>query len=497
MITTAAASFLGHAPRWYSLSVIALLALNIPLYFVAGPVVTAWAIVLEFIFTLAMALKSYPLAPGGLIALEAVLLGLTTPQQVYAETVNGFPVILLLIFMVTAIYFMRELLLYLFSRVLIVVRSQTLLAFFFCLMAAVLSAFLDALTVLAVVISVALGFYTLYYKVAAASEDLDPDDLASNVHLPVARHGELEQFRASLRGLMMHAAVGTALGGVTTLVGEPQNLLIGHEMGWTFVEFFVECAPVTLPVLAAGLVTCVLVDRFRLFGFGTPIPAEVRELLIVFEQREAAHRTQRDRWRLTVQGLGAVLLVAALALHVAEVGLIGLLIVVLLTAFIGVSEEHALAEAFKGVMPFTALLVVFFAVVAVIHSQDLFGPVLAWVLTLDRAVQTPWLYLANGALSAVSDNVFVATIYISEVKRAFAAGLITREQLELMAIAINTGTNIPSVATPNGQAAFLFLLTSALAPMIRLSYGRMVWMAVPYFLVMTTTGLLAVIYLLH
>lgn len=55
-------------------------------------------------------------------------------------------------------------------------------------------------------------------------------------------------------------------------------------------------------------------------------------------------------------------------------------------------------------------------------------------------------------------------------------------------MAINTGTNLPSVATPNGQAAFLFLLTSALAPLIRLSYGRMVWMALPYTLVLTTVG---------
>ena len=59
-------------------------------------------------------------------------------------------------------------------------------------------------------------------------------------------------------------------------------------------------------------------------------------------------------------------------------------------------------------------------------------------------------------------------------------------------MAINTGTNLPSVATPNGQAAFLFLLTSALAPLIRLSYGRMVWMALPYTLVLTLVGLLCV-----
>ena len=65
-------------------------------------------------------------------------------------------------------------------------------------------------------------------------------------------------------------------------------------------------------------------------------------------------------------------------------------------------------------------------------------------------------------------------------------------QFELLAVAINTGTNLPSVATPNGQAAFLFLLTSALAPLIRLSYGRMVWMALPYTLVLTLVGLLCV-----
>ena len=49
---------------------------------------------------------------------------------------------------------------------------------------------------------------------------------------------------------------------------------------------------------------------------------------------------------------------------------------------------------------------------------------------------------------------------------------------------------------PNGQAAFLFLLTSTLAPLIHLSYMRMVIMALPYTIVLTATGLLAVIYLL-
>ena len=87
----------------------------------------------------------------------------------------------------------------------------------------------------------------------------------------------------------------------------------------------------------------------------------------------------------------------------------------------------------------------------------------------------------------------MATVYISEIDAALAKGEINRQEFERLAIAINTGTNLPSVATPNGQAAFLFLLTSALAPMIRLSYGRMVFMALPYTFVLTSVGFVAVV----
>jgi NhaB family Na+:H+ antiporter len=42
----------------------------------------------------------------------------------------------------------------------------------------------------------------------------------------------------------------------------------------------------------------------------------------------------------------------------------------------------------------------------------------------------------------------------------------------------------------------LFLLTSALAPLIRLSYGRMVYMALPYTIVLSIVGCWAVVYML-
>ncbi|MEE9141784.1 MAG: sodium/proton antiporter, partial [Gammaproteobacteria bacterium] len=162
----------------------------------------------------------------------------------------------------------------------------------------------------------------------------------------------------------------------------------------------------------------------------------------------------------------------------------------------GIVEEHRLGKAFEEALPFTALLVVFFAVVAVIDNQNLFTPMIAWVLSFPVDQQPALFYLVNGALSAISDNVFVATVYITEIHEALQSGVIDRAQFDLLTIAINTGTNLPSVATPNGQAAFLFLLTSALAPRIRLSYMRMVWLALPYAIVLTVTGFLAVTYLL-
>jgi len=487
-------SFLGQSPRWYKAVICLFLLLNPLLLATLGPVVTGWVLVIQFIFTLGMALKCYPLMPGGLLLVEALLLRLTTPEALYEELQHNFPVILLLMFMVAGIHFMKELLLFLFSRILLGVRSKAVLSLLFCVLSAFLSAFLDALTVTAVIISAAVGFYAVYHRVASGANPREESALDSDYQVEQLHREDLEQFRDFLRSLLMHGAVGTALGGVCTLVGEPQNLLIGHEMGWHFADFFRKVAPVSMPVLAAGLVTCVLLEKLRLFGYGTLMPERVRQVLASYSAEEDAARSQAQRVALVVQGLAAVILIVCLGLHIAEVGLIGLLVIVLITAFTGITDEHRLGRAFQDAMPFTSLLVVFFAVVAVIHQQQLFSPLIAWVLALPSEQQPGMLYLANGLLSAISDNVFVATIYITEVKQAFVNGAMSREHFETLAVAINTGTNLPSVATPNGQAAFLFLLTSAIAPLIRLSYGRMVWMALPYTMVMGGLGWWAVTY---
>ena len=489
-------NFLGEAPDWYKLTIAVFLIINPVLLYTTGPFITGWALIGEFIFTLAMALKCYPLQPGGLLAIEAVLLGMTSSDSVYNEVSDNFEVILLLMFMVAGIYFMKNLLLFVFTKLLINVRSKTAMSLLFCGVSAVLSAFLDALTVTAVLISVAVGFYAVYHKVASNRQTLTDHDHSSDDHVVEYHRSDLDQFRAFLRSLIMHGAVGTALGGVCTLVGEPQNLLIAEKAGWEFLQFFYNMAPVTMPALAAGLITCVILEKAAVFGYGAKLPQAVREVLSNFAAEQELKRTRNDIVELWVQGVVAVILVLALAFHVAEVGIIGLMIIVLLTSMNGVIQEARIGHAFEEALPFTALLVVFFAIVAVIHEQHLFEPVTHFVLGLEPAQQPGMLFLANGLLSMISDNVFVATVYINEVKTALLAGEITREHFDKLAIAINTGTNLPSVATPNGQAAFLFLLTSAVAPLIRLSYGRMVVMALPYTIVLTVVALGCVVFVL-
>ena len=491
LITAFSSNFLGQSPNWYKQLIIVFLLVN-PVIFIINPFVAGWLLVIEFIFTLAMALKCYPLQPGGLLALEAVVIGMTSPASVYQETLANFEVILLLMFMVAGIYFMRELLLFTFTWILLTVKSKTMLSFLFCFTAAFLSAFLDALTVIAVLISVAIGFYGVYHKVASGKKFYDEHDPSNDQNVDEFHREELDQFRSFLRSLIMHGAVGTALGGVCTLVGEPQNLLIAERAGWEFQEFFLRMAPITMPVLVCGLATSVLLEKLKWFGYGATLSENVAKVLVEYDTEQDANRDAQMDARLMVQTLVGIILIVSLAFHVASVGLVGLMVIVLLTAFNGIVEEHRIGDAFKEALPFTALLVVFFAIVAVIHEQHLFSPVINTVLAMDLSIQPLMFFIANGVLSMISDNVFVATVYINEVSEALRVGDITREQFNMLAVAINTGTNLPSVATPNGQAAFLFLLTSALAPLIRLSYTKMMYMALPYTIVLSGVGMVAI-----
>lgn len=458
--------FMGEAPGWYKASVIAALFIDLVLYFAAGPFVTGWVVLIEFLAVLALALQSYPLFPGGLLALEVLALKMAPLNGVMKEIHTGMDVILLLIFMVPAIYFMKPLLSWIFLRVLRTTKGKVSLSLVFLLAGMFLSAWLDALTVVAVMMAVCVGMKDLQDAV----RDQAPQDA--------------EEFNGFLRNLLMHGAVGTALGGVCTLIGEPQNILIGHYAGLGFRDFYLQMMPFSVPLQLAGFVLCWTLEFFRMrcFGFGYQLPSSVAKALD--EKADRTEYSKTEKMKLAVMGIAFAALVLSLALQLAPVGIVGLGLLVCLPVFTGQANEQALGKAFTESMPFTALLVVFFVIVGMIEALGLFHPITSLALAAQGKGQLYGFFFASGILSSVSDNVFVGSIYIHQAYNAFTQGVVDRVQFDRLAIIINLGTNIFSIATPNGQAAFLFLLTSVIARRINLSYVRMLWMAFPYTVVL-------------
>jgi len=94
-------NFLGQSPTWYKQLILVFLIIN-PFVFAINPFVAGWLLIIEFIITLAMALKCYPLQPGGLLAIQAIVIGMASPESVYRETIGNFEVILLLMFMASS-----------------------------------------------------------------------------------------------------------------------------------------------------------------------------------------------------------------------------------------------------------------------------------------------------------------------------------------------------------------------------------------------------------
>ena len=116
-------NFLGSSPKWYKTTMLGFLIVNTLLYFLlptfldhhTAHSVLSWLFIGEFIFTLAMALKCYPLLPGGLLAIQAVVIGMTSSETVFYEIGENIKVILLLVFMVAGIHFMGELIKVIFT----------------------------------------------------------------------------------------------------------------------------------------------------------------------------------------------------------------------------------------------------------------------------------------------------------------------------------------------------------------------------------------------
>ena len=87
------------------------------------------------------------------------------------------------------------------------------------------------------------------------------------------------------------------------------------------------------------------------FGYGGLLPENVRSVLSEFEADKEKKMTGKMKSALIVQALVGIWLVIALIFHLASVGLIGLSVIILITAFNGIIEEHSIGKAFEEALP--------------------------------------------------------------------------------------------------------------------------------------------------
>lgn len=92
--------------------------------------------------------------------------------------------------------------------------------------------FLDALTVVAVIISVGMGFYGVYHKVASG-KSFEDSMISMTINTSLIAKGNSKNFVPFLRSFDdAHTWLGLPWAGVMTMVGEPQNLIIAEQAKW-------------------------------------------------------------------------------------------------------------------------------------------------------------------------------------------------------------------------------------------------------------------------
>lgn len=102
-------NFLGHSSKAYKIGMIVALIINPILTFAGNKTIGGWAVLIEFLLTLVFSLEAYPLQAGGLLVIEAIMLNLTSVDTMLHEIEVNLSVILMVIFMVAAIHFMKNL----------------------------------------------------------------------------------------------------------------------------------------------------------------------------------------------------------------------------------------------------------------------------------------------------------------------------------------------------------------------------------------------------
>ena len=223
-----------------------------------------------------------------------------------------------------------------------------------------------------------------------------------------------EELKVKAYPYLFSMIVSSNIGGTATLIGDPPNIMIGSALGLTFNDFVFNTAPVIVVVMAATLIPIYLI-----WGRNLKAAAEDRQRVMDFNEREAI--TDASLLKKCLAVIAAVIMgfvfAHALGLEAATIALFGAAALLLLQCWPHGADDQSkqVTEAFTEVEWITIFFFVgLFIVVHGLDSTGLLKLLAGHLLDLtggDLTATTMTILWASAVLSAFVDNIpFVATM---------------------------------------------------------------------------------------
>lgn len=274
------------------------------------------------------------------------------------------------------------------------------------------------------------------------------------------------------------------IGGTATLVGDPPNILIGSRVGISFSEFIINLGPV---VVVIQLVACLLFHL--LWGRRLSTTMRARAQVMAFRERSAIVDPG-----LLIQSLAVLALVVAgfvlapeLALEPATVALFGAALLLLMSCLRRTADAQtkSVSQSLEAVEWITIFFFIgLFIIVAGVESTgllDLLAEALLAFTEGDLRITALAILWASAILSMLVDNIpFVATMIpiIEEMAPTFGG----EDQLMPLWWALSLGACLGGNGTIIGASANLAVAGLAERAGIRFLFLQYAKVAVPMML---------------
>lgn len=293
-----------------------------------------------------------------------------------------------------------------------------------------------------------------------------------------------EELRIKPWPFLVSMIFASNIGGTSTLIGDPPNILIGSATGLTFNDFALNLGP---------LIVCIQMLAIALFHlvYGRKLHAtpEARARVMRMSARDALSDMTLLRQSLAVLALviGSFVFAHSLGLEPGTIALVGAALLMLLYCLgrDAESQSHEVHHLFGEVEWVTIFF--FIGLFVVVHGVEVAG-VLHWMaqhlLTVtggDKQVTVVLILWVSAVLSAVVDNIpFVATMI--PLVKSLAPAMGGPEGLKPLWWALSLGACLGGNGTLVGASANLTVAGMAeraghpvrFVPFLKVAFGLMV-----------------------